>query len=255
MAESFQHPNNTGGYDHQRGREPMKDNRVLGLIDLDRCLLDTDAYTEELISHAARILGPQIDAESEMREIREKRGYYVPVFGGEGTQDAYSFEHHLRSMLARLQDVDLTQIENSAVQSIRSQVKTSFPDATHFLYPGATEMLAEISQAADPRIITFGNQQDQIDKLERLPTLARIPAEIIQEDKAGFITRTFQAYPRVYLADDRDYTDIPDNCYAIQVDHTGTLDKSKSGIPVAHSLQEAARFIVESEKRRSAIAA
>lgn len=256
MVERFQDATLIAGtYDHYQGREPMQDNRAIGILDLDRCLLDTNAYTAELVRHAASAVGPEIDPELEIREVLDNRGYYIPVFGGEGTQNAYSFQHHIRSMLGRARGVAPDQIDDSLVLAIRTQVRESFPDATRFLYPGASETAATIASVAEPRILTFGIQEDQEDKLARLPTLGHIPYEIIQTDKAEFIANKLKQFPRIYLADDRDYGGMPENCFAIQVDHTGKLQRSKNGIPVVHNLQDAAARIIEEEKRHHALAA
>ncbi len=223
----------------------MPNDRPLFLVDLDRTLLNTSAYTAELWKHAAGII-PGVDAAAET-ERGAKGEYYILLDPAHG-QSAYSLETHIKDLLARRQENN----DDKIVRMILQQLQSRFPDASAFLYDHYVELFDKLEKLGEVSIITFGVHFDQSAKLQRLLPLAQIPAIIIGETKGAYIANSFLPTKDIWLIDDKEYPELPTNCREVLIDHEGTKVSGNNVSLVVHDLRQAGELIASFYKAGTA---
>ncbi|HKX73317.1 MAG TPA: hypothetical protein VJM32_04855 [Candidatus Saccharimonadales bacterium] len=189
--------------------------KKLLLLDLDRTLLDTKRFMNELWTEISRQYN--LDYDHEMSRVPH---WYRSM----DDYRYYDLRLHIQEGLALDPDV--------AVAAVTPALKK-----IDFLFPDVSE-LAEWRKHTDYelRIMTFGPRWVQEFKLAFMPELADIAADIILEPKGQFIARQY-AGRQGMLVDDKRNADLPHGFREIWLDRDGTNQRPE-GIITINSLTE-----------------
>lgn len=167
------------------------------LIDFDRTLFDSGRFIAAWWSWLGQRYG--LSAEQELSRIDDFYSYV-------GDWRNYDFMSHLASLQL---PTTVEQVMTDGRQALTGQ---------DFLYSDARRLLARVADR-EVRIVTFGNAAYQRYKLSFCGDLDHLPVDIIEEDKADYVTRRY-GDRSVVLIDDKLLDGLPSSIHFVHLDRS-----------------------------------
>lgn len=160
-------------------------------IDLDRTLLDTGTFTQQLWKQ----LAAQNDALDPQAELARAKDF----FDYRGDMYAYDFFEHARHAL-QCDEAGLQEILGEFCKNIRQET---------VVYPDSEAALRALASAGDRHILTYGKTDYQRFKLQCVALFDAMPATIVEQPKGKFFDALGTSEPCILIDDKPIAAELP----------------------------------------------
>ena len=193
-------------------------------LDLDRTLFRTERV-RELIEKVAELY-PEKPTLKDGYSLR--RNHYIYPFEAEG--DTATYSHDLSWWL---RDHDLEP------QVVYEQLLATELADGRFEYGGVAELVGQLSEWGDVKILTFGPDEYQRFKAALCPSLVGLEVITILEQKSQYLNR--EARDGDWIVDDKSLDGLKPGIWAARVDHDGAAQVPEACV----SLEEVGKYVAQ----------